>query len=137
MKNKNESSEKKHSAPLQQYNVRNSSYNDLAKFINRSHERKFNDSLMRLVIVEIQLKSFDFNENMILPRYFNKSVEYEGEIYLKSAFIKDLLSKKAIAQTKELIKKGSQIDFKSTEHLRNWISEETGINRGSLASLFE
>ena len=114
-----------------------SDYHDLAKFINRSHERRFNDSLMRLVIVEIQLKSFDFNENIILPRYFNKSVEYEGEIYLKSAFIKDLLSKKAIAQTKELIKKGSQIDFKSTEHLRNLISEETGINRGSLASLFE
>lgn len=126
-----------HSEPLQQYNVSSSAYNDLAKFINKSHERRFNDALMKLVIVEIKLKSFDFNENIILPRYFNKSVEYEGEIYLRSAFIKDLLSKKAIIQTKELIKKGSQIDFKNTEHLRHWISEETGINSGSLASLFE
>ena len=126
-----------HLAPLQQCNVSSIAYNDLAKFINKSHERRFNDALMKLVIVEIKLKSFDFNENIILPRYFNKSVEYEGEIYLRSAFIKDLLSKKAIIQTKELIKKGSQIDFKNTDHLRNWISEETGINSGSLASLFE
>lgn len=126
-----------HSEPLQQCNVSSSAYNDLAKFINKSHERRFNDALMKLVIVEIKLKSFDFNENIILPRYFNKSVEYEGEIYLRSAFIKDLLSKKAIIQTKELIKKGSQIDFKNTEHLRHWISEETGINSCSLASLFE
>ena len=137
MENKQKSSDKAHSEPLQQCNVSRSSYNDLAKFINKSHERRFNDALMRLVIVEIKLKSFDFNENMILPRYFNKSVEYEGEIYLRSAFIKDLLSKKAIIQTKELRKKGSQIDFKNTEHLRRWISEETGINSGSLASLFE
>ena len=137
MNTKNKSSEKALSEPLQKTGVSSSAYNDLAKFINKSHERRFNDALMKLVIVEIKLKSFDFNENIILPRYFNKSVEYEGEIYLRSAFIKDLLSKKAIIQTKELIKKGSQIDFKNTEHLRHWISEETGINSGSLASLFE
>ena len=137
MENKDKSSDKAHSEPLQKCDASSSAYKDLAKFINKSHERIFNDSLMRLVIVEIKLKSFDFNENMILPRYFNKSVEYEGEIYLRSAFIKDLLSKKAIIQTKELIKKGSQIDFKTTEHLRHWISVETGINSGSLASLFE
>lgn len=137
MENKEKSSNMAHSEPLQQCSVSSSAYNDLAKFINKSHERRFNDALMKLVIVEIKLKSFDFNENMILPRDFNKSVEYEGEIYLRSAFIKDLLSKKAIIQTKELIKKGSQIDFKNTEHLRHWISEETGINSGSLASLFE
>ena len=137
MKNKTESSDKANSKPLKKFDVSSSAYNDLAKFINKSHERRFNDALMRLVIVEIKLKSFDFNENIILPRYFNKSVEYDGEIYLRSAFIKDLLSKKAIIQTKELIKKGSQIDFKTTEHLRHWISEETGINSGSLASLFE
>ena len=137
MKNKTESSDKANSKPLKKCDVSSSAYNDLAKFINKSHERRFNDALMRLIIVEIKLKSFDFNENIILPRYFNKSVEYDGEIYLRSAFIKDLLSKKAIIQTKELIKKGSQIDFKTTEHLRHWISEETGINSGSLASLFE
>ena len=137
MENKTESSDKANSKPLKKFDVSSSAYNDLAKFINKSHERRFNDALMRLIIVEIKLKSFDFNENIILPRYFNKSVEYDGEIYLRSAFIKDLLSKKAIIQTKELIKKGSQIDFKTTEHLRHWISEETGINSGSLASLFE
>ena len=126
-----------HSEPLQQCNVSRNAYNDLAKFINKSHERRFNDALMKLVIIEIQLKSFYFNENMILPRYFNKSVEYQGETYLRSAFIKDLLSKKAIIQTKDLIKKGSKMDFKNTEHLRNWISEETGINSGSLAALFK
>ena len=137
MENKTESSDKANSKPLKKFDVSSSAYNDLAKFINKSHERRFNDALMRLIIVEIKLKSFDFNENIILPRYFNKSVEYDGEIYLRSAFIKDLLSKKAIIQTKELIKKGSQIDFKTTEHLRHWISVETGINSGSLASLFE
>jgi hypothetical protein len=122
---------------LNKHAVSSSAYSDLAKFINKSHERRFNDALMRVVIIEIKLKSFDFNENMILPRYFRKSVEYQGETYLESAFIKDLLNKKAIIQTKELIKKGSQMDFKNTDHLRNWISQETGINNGSLAALFE
>ena len=137
MESKQKSSDESLSEPLQQCNISSSAYIDLAKFINKSHERRFNDALMRLIIIEIQLKSFYFNENMILPRYFNKSVEYQGETYLRSAFIKDLLSKKAIIQTKDLIKKGSKIDFKNTEHLRNWISEETGINSGSLAALFE
>jgi hypothetical protein len=117
--------------------VNSSAYIDFAKFINKSHERRFNDALMKLIIIEIELKSFDFNENMILPRYFNKSVEYQGETYLRSAFIKDLLSKKAIIQTKDLIKKGSKTDFKNRDDLRNWICEETGINNGSLSALFE
>ena len=67
MNTKNKSSEKVLSEPLQQCNVSSSAYNDLAKFINKSHERRFNDALMKLVIVEIKLKSFDFNENIILP----------------------------------------------------------------------
>jgi hypothetical protein len=31
--------------------VTSSAYIDLAKFINKSHERRFNDALMKLVIV--------------------------------------------------------------------------------------
>lgn len=114
-----------------------SAYIDFAKFINKSHERVFNDTVMRIIITEIKLKSGDFNEFMIVPRYFNKSTFYQGEEYKRSAKINELLNKKAVQQAKELIKKGSKMDFKSTENLRNWISEETGINSGSLASLFE
>jgi hypothetical protein len=92
---------------------------------------------MKLIIIEIQLKSFDFNEEMILPRYFNKSTTYNGEVYERSGIIKEMLNKKALEQAKKLVKKGSEINFKNQDHLRNWICEETGINSGSLASLFE
>ena len=122
---------------LHKANVGSSAYVDLAKFINRSYERRFNDALMKLIIIEIQLKSGDFNEEMILPRYFNKSTVYQGEVYKKCAIISELLSKKSILQAKELVKKGSLLDFKNTEQLRNWISDETGINSGSLSALFE
>ena len=117
--------------------VNSSAYIDFAKFINKSHERRFNDTLMKLIIIEIQLKSFDFNEEMILPRYFNKSTTYNGEVYERSGIIKEMLNKKALEQAKKLVKKGSEINFKNQDHLRNWICEETGINSGSLASLFE
>ncbi|MCB0447187.1 MAG: hypothetical protein KDD03_06685 [Gelidibacter sp.] len=117
--------------------VGSSAYADLAKFINKAHERRFNDSLMRLIIKEIQLKSCDFNETMILPRYFEKDTIYEGVVYKRAAKINELLSKKAVNQAKQLIKKGSKMDFKNLEHLRNWIHLETGINNGSLAALFE
>lgn len=131
---KNEINENK---ALSQTSVSSSAYIDFAKFINKSHERVFNDTIMRIIITEIQLKSSDFNEFMIIPRYFNKSTFYQGEEYKYSAKINELLNKKAVQQAKYLVKKGSKINFKNTEHLRNWISEETGINSGSLASLFE
>lgn len=117
--------------------VSSSAYIDFAKFINKSHERVFNDTVMRIIITEIKLKSGDFNEFMIIPRYFNKSTFYQGEEYKYSAKINELLNKKAVQQAKELVKKGSSINFDSIEHLRNWICEETNINQGSLASLFE
>ena len=122
---------------LNKTDVSSSAYIDFAKFINKSHERVFNDTVMRIIITEIQLKSNDFNEFMIVPRYFNKSTFYQGEEYKYSAKINELLNKKAVQQARELVKKGSSIDFNSVEHLRNWISEETGINSGSLAALFE
>ena len=117
--------------------LKHSNYKDFAKFINKSHERIFNETVIRIIITEIQLKSGEFNEEMIVPRYFNKSTFYHGEEYKYSAKIKDLLNKKAIIQAKELVKIGSSIDFKSLAHLRIWICQETGINSGSLASLFE
>lgn len=137
MENKTESSDKAHSEPLKKCDVSSSAYNDLAKFINKSHERVFNDTVMRIIITEIKLKSGDFNEFMIIPRYFNKSTFYQGVEYKFSAKINELLNKKAVMQAKKLVEIGSKIDFKSTEQLRNWISDETGINSGSLASLFE
>lgn len=122
---------------LLQTAVSSSAYIDFAKFINKSHERVFNDTVMRIIITEIKLKSGDFNEFMIIPRYFNKSTFYQGEEYKYSAKINELLNKKAVQQAKELVRKGSSIDFDSVEHLRNWICDETNINQGSLASLFE
>jgi hypothetical protein len=112
-------------------------YQDLSYFINKSHERRFNDSVMRMIIVEIKLKSGELNEEAVLPRYFNKGVEYDGEVYEKSAVIKDFMPKKAIEQAKSLIKKGSLICFENKESIMNWIVEETNINRGSVASLWE
>lgn len=122
---------------LNKHAVSSSAYVDFAKFINKSHERVFNDTVMRIIITEIKLKSGDFNEFMIIPRYFNKSTFYQGEEYKYSAKINELLNKKAVQQAKELVKKGSLIDFDSIEHLRNWICDETNINQGSLAALFE
>ncbi len=113
-----------------------SQYNDLAIFINKANERRFNDALMMVIIIEIQLKSLNFNEDMILPRYFNKSVKYLGEIYERSAFIKDLVNKKIIGQIKKLIETGSSMDFKNTAAIKNWISKETGINNCSMSSLY-
>ena len=112
-------------------------YHDLSSFINKSHERRFNDSVMRMIVVEIKLKSFDFNEDAILPRYFNKSTEYNGELYEKSVKIKDYMPKKAIVQAKELIKKGSNITFENVQGIQNWIVSETAINNGSVNSLWE
>lgn len=114
-----------------------SNYSDFAAFINKSHERVFNDSIMRLIIIEIKLKSCDFNEQMILPRYFSGDTTYKGEVYKKTASIEDLLSKKAVQQAKELVKNGSSINFKNTNEIRNWICDEAQINNGSLAALFE
>lgn len=68
-------------------------YDNLAKFINRANERVFNDSLMRVVVVEIKLKSGQINEEMILPRCYNKAIVYDGETYNKCAQIKDLIPK--------------------------------------------
>ena len=111
-------------------------YNELSSFINRSHERRFNDSIMRLIITEIKLQSGEFNEEMILPRYFNKPTKYNGEVYSKSAAIKELMPKKAIEQAKNLVAKGSSMNLEITQ-IANWIVEETEINKGSVAALWE
>ena len=110
-------------------------YEALAKFINRPKERPFNDALMRVVSVEIKLKSCDLNEEMILPRYYNKGILYNGERYEQSAMIKDLLPKKALEQLKELICQGAKMEFENGSVLRNWVADTTGINDCSLISI--
>jgi hypothetical protein len=47
-------------------------YEELKRFINKAEERRFNDALMRMTIVEIKLRSGDINEHTIMPRYYNK-----------------------------------------------------------------
>ena len=111
-------------------------YNELSNFINKSHERRFNDSVMRMIIIEIKLKSGEFNEEMILPRYFNKPTVYNGEVYERSVAIKDYMPKKAIVQAKALVKKGSSLQL-SKSQIADWIVEETSINKGSVAALWE
>lgn len=110
-------------------------YNNLKIFINKAQERIFNDYLMNLAVLEIQLKSKTLNETMILPRYYNKSIIYNGVVYERSAMIKDLVPKKALEELKKLILSGSAIVFKNKVEIKNWIVSQTGITDCSLSTV--
>lgn len=90
---------------------------------------------MRVLITEIKLKSGEINEEMILPRYYNKGIAYNGEFYKKSAMIKDLLPQKALIEIKTLTVAGSALDFETDAEIKNWIVAKTGINDCSLSAL--
>lgn len=108
-------------------------YGELEKFINKSDERIFNDRLMILTCVEISLKSNAIDGELILPRYRNYGVWYEGEYYPFAAQIKTLMPKKAFQELNLLINEGSKIDFKNKAQIKNWIASQTGISDSSLS----
>ena len=110
-------------------------YKNLAVFINKSEERIFNDSLMNVAATEISLKSGAINNQMILPRYYNRSCEYEGEVYERCGIIQEVLPNKALKELNVLVAAGSSLDFESKSALRVWIQKETGINDGSLSAI--
>ena len=110
-------------------------YTDLAKFINNAKERIFNDTLMKLVGIEIKLKSGNLNEEIILPRYYDKGIWYNGEYLERCGMIKNILPRKALEQLKELVRMGAKIDFETNSAMRNWIADTTGINDCSLISI--
>jgi hypothetical protein len=113
--------------------IPNEKYARFATFINNSRERCFNDRLMLLLVLEIKLKSFELNEELILPRYQNKSFEYKGEKYESSAMIKDVLPQKALSELKELVCEGGERDFETLAECKEWIHHTTGIARGSIS----
>lgn len=108
-------------------------YNNFSKFINKAQERIFNDCLINVVVLEIQLKSKEINKEMILPRYYNKSIVYNGQVYDRSAMIKDLVPKKALEELKALIIVGSETDFENKTQIKNWIASQTDISDCSLS----
>ena len=87
---------------------------------------------MRLCVEEIYLKSGNINEDMLLPRYYDKGIWYNGEFYNRCGHIKDIIPKKALFQLKELVKIGSKIPFTSKTSVKNWIKEQTEINYCSI-----
>lgn len=90
---------------------------------------------MAILIVEIELKSGAIVEQTILPRYYNKDCIYQGVVYKKSGFIKDVVPKKALAELQALAKEGSERDFSNRNEIKLWIHERTGISLCSLSSL--
>lgn len=88
---------------------------------------------MIATVTEIKLKSGDINEEMILSRYYDKGVWYQGEYYDRSGIIKDVLSKKALSELKHLIMNGSKIDFENVAQIKFWIEQQTGIESCSLS----
>lgn len=113
--------------------VSGSIYGELEKFINKSDERIFNDRLMILTCIEISIKSKGIDGELILPRYRNYGVWYDGEYYPFAAQIKTLMPKKAFEQLNILIEAGSRIDFKNKTQIKNWIASQTGISDSSLS----
>lgn len=108
-------------------------FKNLSRFINSAKERRFNDALMNVIILEILLKNRSINEELILPRYYNIDLIYNGQLYERSAMIKDLVPKKALAEIKVLIEKGSELNFENKQQIKNWIASNTQINDCSLA----
>ena len=88
---------------------------------------------MNVIILEILLKNRSINEELILPRYYNIDLIYNGQLYERSAMIKDLVPKKALAEIKVLIEKGSELNFENKQQIKNWIASNTQINDCSLA----
>ena len=110
-------------------------FEKLKKFFNKADERIFNDMLINVIFIEIALKIKEINENLILPRYRNKSVTYEGETYQYSGKIKDIVSNEILSEIKELIINGSAIDFKTKTEIKTWIGRTTGISDCSISNV--
>lgn len=88
---------------------------------------------MAVIITEIMLSSGCVNENMILPRYYNKGIMYNGEYYDHSGSISEILPKKALVELHQLVSSGSKCNFKTKYEIKQWISENTNINDCSLS----
>jgi len=108
-------------------------YEEIKRFINKAEERRFNDALMRMTIVEIKLRSGDINEHTIMPRYYNKGCRYDGMFYEQSGTIKQIMPQKALSQLKAVIKEGSKIPFFDKSEIKNWLVDKIGISHCSLS----
>ena len=114
-----------------------SDYSDLAKFINKADERRFNDTLISVLVLEIKLKTGEINPQMILPRYHSEHIIYNGEYHAFHGKIGDVMPKKALRQIQQLAQKGASLDFAKHTDILEWLHNETGITRCSLNAACE
>ena len=102
-------------------------FENIAAFFERERERPFNDALSHYIAVEIKIKG-QLNENIILPRYYNKSVIVDGITYKKSATPASLLPKKALEEVKELVILGGKQNLKNYTEIKMWLVKQMEIS---------
>ena len=102
-------------------------FKNIASFFERARERPFNDALSHYIAVEIKIKG-QLNENIILPRYYNKSVIVDGITYKKSATPASLLPKKALEEVKELVILGGKQNLKNYTEIKMWLVKKMEIS---------
>lgn len=105
-------------------------------FLERKNypERVTNDTIIRMVIINIKNKRNEFDTDIIVPRYKEVSVTYQGETYKKHSFLKDYLKNpKVTNEIKTLIDLGCKQNFENYAQIQHWIEETTGISSCHLA----
>lgn len=110
-------------------------FQNLSKFVNKAEDQIFTDYLMRILVLEIKLKSGEINKEVILPISANKSIVYAGEVYEKSTMIKDFLPKKALKELNELLDMSIEVTFNDKAEIKNWIRKETDITDCALTNV--
>jgi hypothetical protein len=103
----------------------------ILKFINNGKDQRFTDALVKLMLIEIRLKSGSINEDMILPADSGNCV-YDGVIYRKSDIIKIRLSKQTLSELQNIVLIGSEMAFENVAQVKNWLIS-LGINSGAFS----
>jgi hypothetical protein len=102
-------------------------YKSLTAYIKQKNNRIFKDNLLRLMLVEIKLKSGQIDEYMLLPTTYKSGV-YCGRCWYEGYnHIINILSEKILQQVKQLVSKGSQMNFYNYLEIQKWITEKTGL----------
>lgn len=107
-------------------------YKNLKRFFEQHFDNYFKDDFMRVIIVEIKIKSGELNVNQLL-RSSNSGTFHEGEFYENASIISETVPTKSLEEAISLVIAGSDISFETNSDIRKWIKKQTGLKDGDLA----
>lgn len=100
-------------------------YAQLSKCITTSRAST-SDTIMRVLIVETELKSGTFNENLLMYCKGKEAI-YNSEVYEDCTTLKECMPEKAIEQAHTLIQEGGKQDLKTRASVIVWVIAQLGL----------